>query len=225
MKLVFSRATFSIVSTLLLVSSQFTSVHSQQAGHFENEEKPTIALKECTNSGGCTTTNAKVTLDSNWRWVHETSGYKNCYTGNKWTSDKCSPSSDPGQCAQNCALEGVSADKYLNTYGVEQVNNGVKINFVTEHQYGTNVGARLYIMENDDKYKMFYLKNREFAIDIDVSNLFCGMNGAMYFVEMDAYGGKGLNNNQAGAKYGTGTSFCNSIMLFICLIGYMCTYH
>merc|ERR1712050_528563 len=37
-----------------------------------------------------------------------------------------------------------------------------------------------------------------------MGNLHCGMNGAMYFVEMDEKGGHGLGNNQAGAKYGTG---------------------
>merc|ERR1712087_688468 len=55
---------------------------------------------------------------------------------------------------------------------------------------------------------MWQLKNREFALDIDVSGLFCGMNGAMYFVEMDEKGGQGLGNNQAGAKYGTG--YCDA---------------
>ena len=222
MKLSFDKATFSFIANLLLLSSHCIITHAQQQGNFEPEEKPTITFKECTNSGGCTASKAKLTLDANWRWVHETSGYTNCYTGNKWTSSQCSPSSDPALCAQNCALEGVSQDKYQNTYGVEQLNNGVKLNFVTEHQYGTNVGARLYLMENDDEYKMFYLKNREFAIDIDVSNLFCGMNGAMYFVEMDRYGGKGLNHNQAGAKYGTGMlviTFC--ILYFVFCILYL----
>merc|ERR1712176_1458481 len=55
---------------------------------------------------------------------------------------------------------------------------------------------------------MLYLKDREFAVDIDVSELYCGMNGAMYFIEMDEYGGKGLGNNNAGAKYGTG--YCDA---------------
>jgi cellulose 1,4-beta-cellobiosidase len=34
------------------------------------------------------------------------------------------------------------------------------------------------------------------------------MNGAMYFVEMPKNGGKGLNHNKAGAKYGTG--YCDA---------------
>ena len=37
---------------------------------------------------------------------------------------------------------------------------------------------------------MFYLLNREFTFDVDVSQLDCGLNGALYFVEMDADGGK-----------------------------------
>ena len=38
---------------------------------------------------------------------------------------------------------------------------------------------------------MFYLKNREFTFDVDVSELPCGLNGALYFVEMDEDGGMG----------------------------------
>ena len=36
---------------------------------------------------------------------------------------------------------------------------------------------------------MFKLKNREFTFDEDVDNLPCGLNGALYFVEMDFDGG------------------------------------
>jgi len=105
-------------------------------------------------------------------------------------------------------LEGVTADKYENTYGVEQINDGIKLHYVTEHQYGTNIGSRLYMMDGDDKYKLFYLKNREFALDVNVSGIKCGINGAVYFSEMDEYGGKGLGQNNAGAKYGTG--YCDA---------------
>ncbi len=63
-------------------------------------------------------------------------------------------------------------------------------------------------MEDDENYAMFYLKNREFSFDVDVSELYCGMNGAMYFTEMQANGGKGIGENNAGAKYGTG--YCDA---------------
>jgi len=164
-----------------------------------------ITLKECTLAGGCTSKQAKLTLDANWRWIHSTSGYDNCYTGNSWESQFCS---DPVQCAQNCVLEGVSKDKYENTYGIKQVQDGVQLRFVSEHEYGVNVGSRLYVMDDNDDYLMVYLKNREFSFEVDVSELMCGMNGAMYFSEMEANGGKGIGRNQAGAKYGTG--YCDA---------------
>merc|ERR1719464_1537734 len=72
----------------------------------------------------------------------------------------------------------------------------------------SRANSRLYILDDDNRYYMFQLKNREFALDIDVSHLHCGMNGAMYFVEMDQAGGKGKGHNQAGAKYGTG--YCDA---------------
>jgi len=192
-----------IAITFLLASVK--RISAQQVGSFETEGKPTITLKECTISGGCTSRQAKLTLDANWRWIHDVNGSENCYTGNSWDSGKCS---DPVACAQNCALEGVSKQKYESTYGVKQVQDGVRLNFVTDHQHGTNVGSRLYVMEDDDNYAMFHLKNREFSFEVDVSELYCGMNGAMYFSEMEANGGKGINNNNAGAKYGTG--YCDA---------------
>jgi len=193
---------FYIASVILFVQEL---VNGQQAGYLEQEGNPTMTLKECTIEGGCTSRQAKLTLDANWRWIHATSGYENCYSGDTWNSQYCS---DPNQCAQNCALEGVSSEKYENTYGIEQIQDGVKLNFVTEHEYGVNVGSRLYLMEDDENYKLFYLKNREFSYEVDVSELQCGMNGAMYFVEMSANGGKGIGNNNAGAKYGTG--YCDA---------------
>lgn len=66
------------------------------------------------------------------------------------------------------------------------------IKFVTKGQGGAaNVGARTYMMDPDspDNYYMFKLKNREFTFDVDVSTLPCGLNGALYFVAMDADGG------------------------------------
>ena len=65
-----------------------------------------------------------------------------------------------------------------------------------EHQYGTNVGYRLYLMDGDDKYMMFYLKNCNFTVDIDVSEVYCGMNVDMFFIKMDEYGGRDLVNNK-----------------------------
>lgn len=55
---------------------------------------------------------------------------------------------------------------------------------------------------------MFKLRAKEFTFDVDVSNLPCGINGALYFVEMPANGDWGVGNNNAGPGYGTG--YCDA---------------
>jgi cellulose 1,4-beta-cellobiosidase len=59
------------------------------------------------------------------------------------------------------------------------------MNYVTQGQYGTNYGGRVYLLANTSAtsdYQLFKLINREFAFDVDVSQLECGLNGAVYFV-------------------------------------------
>jgi len=64
-------------------------------------------------------------------------------------------------------------------------------------------------MDTDTSYAQFKLLNTEFTFDVDVSNLPCGLNGALYFVAMDADGGmKRYPNNKGGAKYGLG--YCDA---------------
>lgn len=109
---------------------------------------------------------------------------------------------DDTTCATNCALDGAD---YESTYGVTTDADALTLEFVT----GSNVGSRLYLMEDDSTYQMFKLLNNEFTFDVDVSNLPCGLNGALYFVAMDSDGGMSqYANNTAGAKYGTG--YCDS---------------
>lgn len=64
-------------------------------------------------------------------------------------------------------------------------------------------------MAGEDKYQMFDLLGNEFTFDVDVSQLGCGLNGALYFVAMDEDGGMSkYDGNKAGAKYGTG--YCDA---------------
>jgi|SRR5687768_7561483 cellulose 1,4-beta-cellobiosidase len=80
---------------------------------------------------------------------------------------------------------------------------------MTKHDYGTNIGSRLYLMQNTDNYAMFTLNNNELAFDVDLSTVECGLNSALYFVAMESDGGKkSYSTNQAGAKYGTG--YCDA---------------
>ncbi|KAF8694341.1 glycoside hydrolase family 7, partial [Rhizoctonia solani] len=190
--------------TLALISLYLAAVRAQQVGTSKSEVHPALPWSKCTKSGGCVTqSQGKVVLDANWRWVHGTSGYTNCYTGQTWDKTLCP---DGATCAKNCALEGAD---YPGTYGITTSGDALTLKFVTQSA-NKNVGSRVYLMASDDtKYEMFKLKNQEFTFDVDVSKLPCGLNGALYFVEMDADGGTArFPNNKAGAKYGTG--YCDA---------------
>ncbi|KAG8940515.1 Exoglucanase 1 [Tulasnella sp. 419] len=184
---------------LISLSTLIALVYGQQAGTVIAESHPALSWSKCTKTGGCTSTAGSVVLDANWRWLHSTSGYTNCHTGNQWNPSLCP---DPVTCAKNCALDGAD---YSATYGITTSGKSLRLRFKT----GSNVGTRVYLLENDTQYQTFKLKNKEFTFDVDVSNLGCGLNGALYFSEMDADGGMAKNpNNKAGAKYGTG--YCDA---------------
>lgn len=141
-----------------------------------------------------------IVLDSNWRWLHNVGGYTNCYEGTEWDSSFCP---DPVSCANNCALDGAD---YENTYGVKASGSDLSLGYVMP---SGDVGSRVYLMDSETEYKMFKLKNKEFTFTVDVSNMPCGLNGALYFVAMDPDGGMSrFSTNKAGAKFGTG--YCDA---------------
>merc|ERR1712107_440493 len=102
-------------------------------------------------------------------------GYVNCYDGNLWDDEFCP---DNPTCTENCELEGVGSADWTGTYGVTETNNGhgITLKFVTHGEYSSNVGSRSYLLAPDEEnYYMFYLPNKEFTFDVDVSNLPCGL--------------------------------------------------
>jgi cellulose 1,4-beta-cellobiosidase len=97
-------------------------------------------------------------------------------------------------------------------------SSAAKLSFVTKGSYSTNIGSRMYLLRDESHYQMFKLLNKEFTFSVDVSNLPCGLNGALYFVEMEEDGGMAKHSiNKAGAKYGTGycDAQCPSDLKFI----------
>lgn len=184
-----------LLSAFLAAASR---VHAQQACTSTTETKPALSWSTCTSSG-CTNTSASVTIDANWRWTHDVNGYSNCYTGNEWDASLCP---DDETCASACCVDGAD---YESTYGITSESSALTLKFVT----GDNVGSRTFLMASDTEYQMFELLGKEFTFDVDVSNLPCGLNGALYFVAMDADGGMSkYEGNKAGAAYGTG--YCDS---------------
>ena len=98
---------------------------------------------------------------------------------------------------------------YPGTYGIQSSGDALTLKFVTNGQYSTNIGSRVYLMDTDSSYAIWKLKNQEFTFDVDMSNLPCGLNGALYLSAMDADGGMAkYPTNKAGAKYGTG--YCDT---------------
>ncbi|EJD00164.1 uncharacterized protein FOMMEDRAFT_136243 [Fomitiporia mediterranea MF3/22] len=178
-------------------------VHGQQVGTLTAENHPSLSVQQCSQGGSCSTQSRSVVLDSNWRWLHQVGTSTNCYTGNTWDTSLCP---DAVTCAQNCALDGAD---YSGTYGITTSGNALTLKFVTQGPYSKNIGSRVYLMADQSNYQMFKLKNQEFTFDVDMSNLPCGLNGALYFVEMDQDGGLSrFSGNKAGAKYGTG--YCDT---------------
>ncbi|KAJ7176167.1 glycoside hydrolase [Mycena crocata] len=149
-------------------------------------------------------------------WLHQgPSGTTNCYTGNTWDTSICPAGRT---CAANCALDGAD---YAGTYGITTNGNSLTMKFVTVSQQ-PNIGSRVYLLApgSQTMYQTFNFINQEFMslhwilnanrFDVDVSQLPCGLNGALYFSQMDADGGvaKSAGANKAGAKYGTG--YCDT---------------
>jgi cellulose 1,4-beta-cellobiosidase len=188
---------------IFLSSSLFLAARAQQVGTLTTETHPSLTWQKCTAANSCTTVEGSVVIDANWRWVHSVNDSTNCYTGNTWDATLCP---DDETCAVNCAVDGAD---YSSTYGVTTSGSELKIDYVTANANGQNVGARLYLLEDESTYQTFDLLGNEFTFDVNVANLPCGLNGALYFSQMPADGGiSEFTNNKAGAKYGVG--YCDS---------------
>ena len=185
------------------------AVFAQAPGTIKTENHPALSVSSCALAAGgkptCTPATKSLTIDSDWRWLHGpiAGGSKNCYENNSWDKTLCPTAAT---CTHNCAMEG--ADNYQD-YGISTSGGSAKLNFVTQNGDTKSIGSRSFLLEDDKTYKIFKLKNREFTFDVDVSKLPCGLNGALYFVQMDADGGSSKYfDNTAGAAYGTG--YCDA---------------
>jgi len=176
----------------------------QQAGTNDENYLMPLTLQECRwNSHGqreCDTQQKSMSLDSNWRWTHKAGETSNCYTDSEWDMSVCT---DGETCAKACAAGAVNQETWEGTYGVKQNGNGVDVGFVTQGPYSVNVGSRSYLMQDDREYKLFSMLQKEISFEVDLSNMPCGTNAAIYFSEMEKTGNMG-GDNAAGAPYGTG---------------------
>jgi len=184
----------------LAASLLIASVSAQQPGAYTPEVHPTLLSQQCTHAGGCVTVNTSVVLDAGYRWLHNVGGYENCVSQGFNTSI-CS---DAESCSTDCALEGVD----YASYGIKADGNALTLNLFTSSNNVTSMSSpRVYLLQNETTYDTFRLLNREIAFDVDLSQVGCGVNGALYLSEMSPTGNEGPLN-PAGAKYGTG--YCDA---------------
>lgn len=136
-------------------------------------------------------------VDANWRWVHEKTTTTNCYSGG-WNS-QCPTNTE---CTSKCCIDGIPKSQWAVPYGLSlPAKNAVRINYVTVG--GTNIGNRLYLVNaQKSRYHLVYPLGKEIQFTVDVSNLHCGLNGALYMVTVDGA------NSQASFGTGYGDAQC-----------------
>jgi cellulase len=178
------------------------SVTAQQIGTLIPEVHPKLATQICTVAGGCVSRNTALVTDALSRPFHAV-GHPEVPCGTTPLNATLCP--DVATCAKNCVLEGVE----YGSLGVLASGSAL-----TLRQYlfnGTtykSVSPRVYLLAEDEmNYEMLQLVNQELTYDVDVSQLNCGMNGALYLSEMEASGNRS-ELNPAGAQYGTG--YCDA---------------
>jgi len=160
-------------------------------GSQSNSRLLDFPIKHCTTQGGCASKNTKLTLDSNWRWYYHPDNYQNCFEDGYTCNDDAS-------CA-DCILAG---DIDYGAYGIETDGDELTLNFMASNG---GIGSRVYVVQ-DGQYKAFDLLNQEISMDVDISALGCGLNGAVYFSEMEVDGGK--SKGSQGPEFGTG--YCDA---------------
>lgn len=178
---------------------------AQQIGHFIPEIHPQLPTQKCTTHGGCVPQLTSVVLDQFSRSIHKVGDpAESCDGSAAGLNPALCPSA--AECARNCALEGVDyADSGVSTSG-----DAMTLNMYRTLPNGTvlDVSPRVYLLDDlSQDYVNMQLLGQEIAFDVDLSQLVCGMNGALYLSEMEASGGRGPLN-PAGASYGTG--YCDA---------------
>lgn len=178
---------------------------AQKVGTAIPEHHPPLTTYKCTVASGCHAVNTSVVLDAFSRSLHSVSSPSSpCNLG---TAPLCDT---PEACAENCALEGIDYSQWgIRTAADALTLNQWHIDPLTNKT--TTVSPRTYLVASDgENYENVTLLNAEFSFDVDMSNLPCGMNGALYLSEMELDGGRSVSTglNSAGATYGTG--YCDA---------------
>ncbi|KAF1980113.1 putative endoglucanase [Bimuria novae-zelandiae CBS 107.79] len=166
---------------------------------------PKLTTYKCTTKGGCVSQDTSVVIDWNYHWFH-TADWNSCTTSTGGVNATLCP--DQATCSQNCFVQGTT--NYTSS-GVSTSGDTLTMYQYTRNAetgaYG-NASPRLYLLDPTGKnYEMLQLNGKELTFTVDLSQLPCGENGALYLGEMDKTGGRS-ELNQGGASYGSG--YCDA---------------
>ncbi|KAI1771920.1 glycoside hydrolase family 7 protein [Hypoxylon cercidicola] len=188
-----------VVGVLGLLASQAAA---QGIGNAETH--PKLATEKCTLKDGCVKQDTSIVLDASFHQLRENNGTAPCGGYGGALSEELCP--DHEACARNCVFDGADYEGS----GVSTNGSSITLRMYMHGADGnlTNASPRVYLLDaEEDDYEVLFLKHGEISFDVDVSNLVCGMNGAMYLAEMNKTGARSALN-PAGAQYGTG--YCDS---------------
>ena len=84
-------------------------------------------------------------------------------------------------------IDSIPEEDWAGPYGIKQ-NSNRALGFDAESSdtaqqgpYSVNVGSWSYLMEDDNEYKLFRMLENGISYDVDMSNMPCGINSAIYF--------------------------------------------
>lgn len=175
---------------------------AQQIGTAIPELHPKLPTQQCTTAGGCVEKKTALVTDASSRTLHAKNDMSVSCDTMPLNATLCP---DAATCAQNCVLEGVD----YTSLGVLTKGTALTLRlYVFNGTAYEKTSPRLYLLAEDEQnYELLKLNNQELTYEVDLSQLGCGVNGALYLSEMDASGSRS-DLNPAGAAYGTG--YCDA---------------
>ena len=192
---------FTTVLAAALAACQFATAQNPDD---TKDTHPKLTTYQCTTKGGCVSKDTSVVIDWNYHWFH-TADWNSCLTSAGAINSTLCP--DQATCAQNCFIQGNSN---YTASGVTTAGDTLTMYQYTRNAetgaYG-NASPRLYLINTEGNYEMLQLNGKELTFTVDLSQLPCGENGALYLGEMDKTGGR-TQYNKGGAEYGSG--YCDA---------------
>ena len=180
-------------------SDGVTNAEVEQYGATDSLGLPALTVYACTSASGCVASTKYVSIDQNWLW------YTTDITGT--SANTCDVTSGTSGCPDSDCSQCTLAQpaSYSDTYGITTSGDALTLPFV----HNSVLGSRVYLTDGNtasSSYTTFKMLNQEISFDVEMTQMGCGFNGALYFVEMAPDGD--MSTGAQGPAYGTG--YCDA---------------